>query len=168
MGERREVARRADAALLGHDRVDPGVEHRQQSIDEQRPAAAVAEGERVGAQEEHRPDDLARERSAHPRGVAHQQVLLQLAGLRGLDERRGEGTESGRHAVHHGALGDERLDDVARLLHPLARVRVEGRGRALPGDGLDVGDGQVGAGQDHGVGHVAEDSRLCSRPCSTS
>ena len=59
--------------------------------------------------------------------------------------------EAGRHAVHDGALGDERLDDVARLLHPLARVGVELDRRAVAGDRLDVGDRQVGAGQDDGA-----------------
>ena len=54
----------------------------------------------------------------------------------------------------------------------LAGVLVERDRRAAAGHGLDVGDGQVGAGQDDvgdlRFGHVAEDSRLCSRPCSTS
>ena len=90
-------------------------------------------------------------------------------GLGRLDERGREVAEAGRHAVHDGTLGDERLDDVARLLHPLPRVRVELDRRAAAGDGLHVGDREVRAGQDDlRFGHVAEDSRLCSRPCSTS
>ncbi len=129
----------------------------------------MTEGQRVGPQQQHGPDDLARERRPDPRSVAHQEVLLELPGLGRIDERGREVAEAGRHAVDDGAVRDQRLDDVARLLHPRPRVRIEGDRRAAAGDGLHVGDGQVRAGQDDlGFGHVAEDSRLCSRPCSTS
>ena len=97
---------------------------------------------------EHRPDDLARERRPDAGRVAHQQVLLEPAGLGGRDRGRREVAEPGRHAVDDGALGDQRLDDVARLLHPLAGVDVERGVGAVAGDRLDVGDRQVGAGQD--------------------
>ena len=95
----------------------------------------------------------------------------------GRDERRREVAEAGRHPVHDLALGDQRLDHVARFLHPVARVGVERRACPVPGDRLDVGDRQVGAGEDDevatavvgalgdevGLGHRAEDSRLSSR-----
>ena len=60
--QRREVAGRPDAPLLRHDRVDPEAQEVEQAVHEERPAAAVAERERVGPQQQHRPDDLARER----------------------------------------------------------------------------------------------------------
>ena len=69
----------------------------------------------------------------------------------GRDGRRGQVAEPGRDAVDDLAAGDEPLDDVARLLHPLAGVDVERGAGAVAGDGLDVGDGQVGAGQDDEV-----------------
>ena len=62
MRERREVAGGADAPLLGHDRMDAQAQEVEEAIDEQRPAAAVTQCERVGPQQEHRPDDLAWER----------------------------------------------------------------------------------------------------------
>ena len=62
VGERRQVARRAERALLGHDRMDPGRQHLEQALDHDRPAAAVAQGQGVRPEEEHRPDDLGRER----------------------------------------------------------------------------------------------------------
>ena len=48
----------------------PEREEVEQPVDEQRPAAAVAERERVRPEQQHRPDDLARERRARrpPRG----------------------------------------------------------------------------------------------------
>ena len=96
VGERREVARRADAPLLGHDRVDARGEEVEKPVDEQRPAAAVAEGERVRPEQEHRPDDLARERRPDARRVAHQEVLLEPAGVGRVDpwSRRGRRTRS--------------------------------------------------------------------------
>ena len=77
MGERREVARRADGALLRHDRVDAALEERQQPVDDDRAAAAVAERERVRPEQQHRPDDLHGQRRADARRVAHQEVLLE-------------------------------------------------------------------------------------------
>ena len=49
------------------------------------------ERERVRPQQEHRPDDLARQRLAHARGVADEQVLLEPLGVRrGRSSRFGE------------------------------------------------------------------------------
>ena len=103
MGQRREVAGRPHAPLFGHDRVDAGAQELQQAVHEQRPAATVAEGERIGAEQEHRPNDLAWEWLADPGSVAHQEVLLEAPGLLRLDEGRGQVAESGRHAVDDGA-----------------------------------------------------------------
>ncbi len=87
--ERREIARRPDAPLLRDDRVDPQAKEVEQPVDEQRPAAAVAERERVGPQQQHRPDDLARERRPDAGRVAHQEVLLEAPSVGRLDEGRG-------------------------------------------------------------------------------
>ena len=84
--QRGEVARRADAPLLGDDRMDAEREELEEPVDDQRPAAAVAEGERVGPQQEHRPHDLARERRPHARRVAHR------AGAAGARAERSGGT----------------------------------------------------------------------------
>ena len=133
VGERREVAGGADAALLGHDRVDARPQEVEEPVDDQRPAAAVAERERVGPQQEHRADDLARERRARRRPRGSSAGSWSWPASLGVDERRGQVAEAGRHAVDDGALGDEGLDDVARLLHPLARVDVERDRRPVAG-----------------------------------
>ena len=169
VGERREVAGGPDAPLLGHDRMDAQAQEVEQPVDEERPAAAVTEGERVGPEQEHRPDDLAREGRADAGGVAHQQVLLEPAGVGRRDRGRGQRPEPGRHAVDHGALGDERFDEVARLLHPLPGVHVERRLGAGAGDRFDVADGQVGPGEDHRTGPrtvrvEVRDVRVSHRP----
>jgi hypothetical protein len=43
VGERREVARRADGALLWHHGMDAAIEEGEQPVDDDRPAAAVTE-----------------------------------------------------------------------------------------------------------------------------
>ena len=94
----------------------------------------------------------------------------------------GEVAEPGRDPVHDLAARDEGVDDVARLLHPLARMDVEGGPGTVASDQFDVRDGQVSAGEDDeiaraggggtrwyevGIGHIVE-HRLPFRPCSTS
>ena len=82
VGQRREVARtRRREPCAGTTGWMPELEEVEQPVDEQRPAAAVAERERVRPQQEHRPDDLARERRADARRVAHQEVLLEPLGV---------------------------------------------------------------------------------------
>ena len=75
------------------------LEHLAQPLDELRAAARVAQGQRVGAQQQHGPHDRRRQWLADARGVAEQQPLLELPGpLRG-HEGRGQRAEAGGHAV---------------------------------------------------------------------
>ena len=148
MRERREIAGRADAPLLRDHRMDAQPQELADPIDEQRSTTGVAQRQRVRAQQEHRPDDLARERAAHAGRMRDEQVLLQLPGIRRGDRRRREIPEPGRHAIDDLARGDQPLDDVARLLHARARMDVERRVCAVARDRLHVGDRQVGPRQD--------------------
>src|SRR3954467_8716705 len=100
--------------------MDTEAEEVEQAVDEQWPAAAVAEREGVGTEQQHRPDDLARERRADAGRVAHQQVPLEAFGVGWLDRRGSERAEPRRDPIDDRALGHERLDEVARLLHPRA------------------------------------------------
>ena len=94
VGERREVARRADAPLLRHDRVDAPRQELADPVDEQRPAARVTERQRVRAQQQHRAHDLARERPPDARGVRGDEVRLEPGRVPGRDERGREVTEA--------------------------------------------------------------------------
>ena len=147
MGQRGEVTRGAEAPLLRHDRMNAGLEEGQQAVHEQRPAAAVPEREGIGPEQQHRPNDLAREGGTHACRVAHQEVLLEALGVLGSDRDHGQVAEPGRHAVHDRPGIDQGLDDVASLLHPLSSGGIEHRGGAVAGDRLDGGDRQVRAGQ---------------------
>jgi hypothetical protein len=66
MGERREIARASERAVLAHDRADSGVQHGGVGLDDDRPNAGVAAGERLQAQELQRADDLALDLRAGP------------------------------------------------------------------------------------------------------
>jgi hypothetical protein len=125
VGERREVAGRPDAPLLRHDGVDAEGKEVDQPVDELRPAAGVAEGERVRPQEEHRPDDVARERRPDADGVAREEVLLEPAGVCRRDVRGRQVAEAGGDPVDDRALRDEPLHHGAGLGHAGPRVDVE-------------------------------------------
>ena len=87
--ERREVAGRPDASLRRDDRVDPRLEEREESLDQDRPAAGVAERERVRPEQQHRPDHVPGQRRADAHRVADEEVLLELPGVGRRDVGRG-------------------------------------------------------------------------------
>src|SRR4029078_13295679 len=86
VGERGEFAARADRALRGDDGMDPEVEEGQQPVDQERPAAAVAQGQRISAQEEHAPDALPVQWLPDTGRMAHEEVLLEARRVRRRDE----------------------------------------------------------------------------------
>ena len=120
-------------------------------VHQQRAAPGVAEGQGVRPQQQHRPHHLAREGRPHARRVRHQQVLLELDGVVGRDGGRREVAEACRHPVDDVSAGNQRLDDVPSLLHPVACVDVESGRDPVPGHRLHVADIEVGAGQDDAV-----------------
>ena len=152
MGKRRQVARRADGTLRRHDGMDTELEEGEQPVDEERPAAAVPQGQRVRPEQEHRPDDVPGQGRADACRVAHQQVLLQPRRVGRCDEPRRQGPEAGRDPVDDLAGGDEPLDDVSGLLHPRPSVAIERDGRPAAGDRLDAGDREVRPGQNDRLG----------------
>ena len=127
VGERREVAGRADAPLLGHDRMDAVREQRQESRRRRAGRQPLWPRASVFARSSSIARTISRGNGAPtPAAWLISRFCWSRPACAGGDERGGEVAEPGRHAVDDGALGDERLDDVPRLLHPLARVDVEG------------------------------------------
>ncbi len=137
-GERCEIAAGPQRAVLGDDRIDAGVEHRQHRLGQQRPGAGAAHRQRPGPQEEHRADDLALDRRSHPRRVGADQRPLQLGPAILGDRRVGEGAEAGRDAVGGLVGGGDPLDDRRRLLHRRPRLVGQASRGPAPGDGDDV------------------------------
>ena len=109
----------------------------------------MAECQGVGTQQQHRAHDLAWERRPDTRGVTLEQPLLELPGVPGVDEGRGQRAEAGRHAIDHLTGLDELLDDVPGRLDPLSSRRVEHHPGIPPGHPFHIRDGQTGTGQQH-------------------
>ena len=99
VGQRRQVARGAQAAAGRHDRVHGRVEHRDQQLDDLDADAGEPDGQGVGAEHEHGPHDLVGQRIADAGRVATDQVALELGGLIGRDPDVGQVAEAGRDAV---------------------------------------------------------------------
>ena len=118
--ERRQVARRADAALAGHDREHVGLVEADQRLDRRGAHARPAPGERVDAEQERQADRLVGERVAGPERVGDEQVLLERRRVVLRDPVDRVAAESRRHAV-----------DPLPALHRPLDARGGGGGTAL-------------------------------------
>ena len=78
MGERGEVARRADAALRRDHRHGVAIEQGLERVDHDAADARMAAAEPEQLQHDHQPDDMARQRVAEPAAVRQDQVALQF------------------------------------------------------------------------------------------
>ena len=150
MGERREVARGAEAAARRHHRMDGPVEHADEKLDRLDAYAGEADRQSVGAKQEHPPHDLVGERVADARGVRPDEVPLQRGRVGRLDAHVGEVAETGGDTVDGGPLLDQAVDHGAGRAHPLSRRRIERDLSPAPRDLDDVVDGEVGAGDRKG------------------
>ena len=150
MRQWREVARRPEAATRRDDRVDRGVEHRDEQLDDLDAHPGQPDSQRVRAQDEHRPHDLVGKRLADARGMGTDEVSLEGRRLGRFDTGIGQVAEAGRDAIHGRAVGHEALDDGSRCPHPIRRSRVEHDGPPAPSDLDDVVDGEVPAGERKG------------------
>jgi hypothetical protein len=158
--ERREVTGGPDAPVHRDDRMDAAVEKVEEEVDGLGPHAGAPGGEGVRAQEEDRPGDVCRQRVADARGVAAQEVVLELHQVRARDPLPGEVAEAGVHAVDRGLALGELGDELRRRAHELLGRAVQGHRRVVPGDGHDVRDGEARA-VDAERGHRS--SVRCSR-----
>ncbi len=124
---------------------------------EDRPHAGPAGGQRVRAQQRDRSCHPLRQRLAHARRVAADQVHLQLADARRRDHDLRERAEPRRDAVDDALLAHRALDDRARCLDPRARRRGQRDARRRrPRHAVDILEPQRCAGQLQCVRHAAE------------
>ena len=112
MRERGEIARCADAAVHRDDRMHASVEHLEQHLRETGTDARAARRERVGAKQQHRADDVYRQRIANAGGVAPDEVALECLELGHRDADRREIAEAGVHAVDRRVAGGELRDEL--------------------------------------------------------
>ena len=153
VGQRGQIARRTDAPLRGHARVDALVQHRHDELRKGGPHAAGTAHQHIGAQQHHRSHGLLGQRIAHPGRMAADKVELQLAGTLGRDPHVRELPEAGGHPVYRGAARDRRLDGAARRPDAVECARGDAHGGAVPGDRYDVLDRERSTVQGDGGWH---------------
>ena len=151
--ERREVAARADAALLRDRRIQPGVEHRERA-GRRAPAARPSSPWRArsrAAASSRAPRARAAAARRRPRGCARDSPAARPSRSR-RDGDLGELAEAGRHAVHDGAATRRARSTIAfALRHARARRGRELHRRALARDRDDVVERERLPVEDHGA-----------------
>ena len=144
-GQRGEVAAGTERAVLADDRRDPGVEQRDDRLDDLGPGPGEAHRQAAGAQEHHRPHDLALDLRAHAGGVRADQRRSAARPTARRGSRCWPAPRSPVDTPYTGSgLVDQPLDHGGA---PGERAR--GRRRrastrpAVPGDGDHVGGGHA-------------------------
>ena len=143
VGQGAEVAAGAEGALL----VDHGQDVLVVAVDEAlhglQLGAAVAEAEVLGLEQQHEAHHLGGHLVADAAGVAHDEVLLQLAELLLADADVAEGAEAGGDAVDGHLLGFHLLVEVvAAFLDAALGLVAEGEGHFLIDDLLNLVQGE--------------------------
>ena len=148
VGERCEVAGRADRSLLRNERNDPARQHVLDELDDVHPHAGRAAAQRQQLQRHHQADDLLREWRADAAAMRQDQVALQ-----GLDVVRRNAdackfAEPGVDAIDRFVAARDAADPGRRLLDAGMAGWVEANRRHLPPETLQVGDGDLSWLQD--------------------
>ena len=123
VGQRRQIATRADRSFLRDDRVNPMFQHPEQGLNQFDAAAAMPERQHVRAQEHHRARLRLGEWRSYPAAMAPHQIQLQdfEIGRRNVNIR--QSAESGVHSVNDSVLTQHRLDHIARSSYLLPGVQ---------------------------------------------
>ena len=117
VGQRREIATGADAALRRNDGRHAAIQQIAQAFRDHGPDARKTFGEHVGADEHHAADFVAGERRPHSAGVRADHVALQLLELVGRDANVGEQSDAGVDGIDRGVAEREFFDHRARAEH---------------------------------------------------
>jgi hypothetical protein len=119
MRERREVPAGADGTARRDDRNDPRVVDLREEFGGLDADAREALCKRVQPEDEHRADDLDRERVADAGGMALDEIFLKLLDVLGADADIAELAEARRHAVDRLSALHPLFDDPAGRVHSL-------------------------------------------------
>jgi len=152
VGERRQVARAAEAAVLVHHRYQPGVQQGGVGLDGGGTDAAVAAGEGGEAQQHHRAHHFILDAGAVACRVRADQALLQPGAVAGGNVAGGQRPEAGGHPVHAVAARGEDVDVGAGCCNGRLGLRRQRDAGARAGDGDDIAPADC-AGADHDLLH---------------
>ena len=154
VGERGEVAARAQRAELGHARGDPGVEQREDRLRDLGPRARAPHRQRARPQQHHRPHHLGLDRRPHAGGVRAHERALELRPAVDRDRHVGERAEAGGDAVGRLRAVGEAVHHGGARLHRRPRLRGQAHLRPVARDGDDVVGRESGAAElDHSGAH---------------
>jgi hypothetical protein len=117
VGQRREIAAGADAALRRNDGRDAAIQQIAEAFRNERADAGKSLGEHVGADEHHAADFVASERRADSAGVRADHVALELLELLGRDANVGQQSDAGVDGVNRGVARGKLFDHRARAEH---------------------------------------------------
>ena len=117
VGQRREIAARADRSLRRNHGVHAAIQHLRQRLGEHRAHAAVAERQRIGAQGHHHARLRFGERRAQPAGVAAHQIELQAVEVVTGNAHFAQLAEAGIDAVDRQVICGRPAHHLARGLH---------------------------------------------------
>ena len=131
MGERRQIARRADRALRRHRRRHAGRQHPFQGFDDGPLHAGSAAAEAEQLQGHRQADDAFRQIGPDSGIVGEDQIALQLCGLFRRDAGAGQFAEAGVDAVDRRVARSRPRDDRFRARHVRPAGAVEQDRRAF-------------------------------------
>ena len=160
VGQRREIARRADRPLHGDDGRHAARQHRLQERQRFPPHAGGALGQAPELQGHHQPDDRSGRRLADAGGMRKHDVALQPREVRLGDANAGEFAEAGIHAIDRLALAHDARDRRGARLDPRPAGGIEDRAGAAV-DRAPIREGRR-AGIEEDVGHRPFQTRACS------
>jgi hypothetical protein len=143
VGERREVAARADGSAARDHGMDARVERVDQPVERRAADPREPFREDVGAQNHHRPHRARRQRLADAGRMAPQQVALQVAERRLRNLHFRQRAESGVDAVDRCVAGRMAIDNRSSGVDGRRRGRAERHGRQVVGDRRELVEGQA-------------------------
>ncbi len=165
VGERRQIAARADRALLRDQRHDVEVEQIDEALEQLEPDAGEAPAERGEPGREHRARRSMGEMGAEAAAVEARELQRQLLDQRARHALRAGIAVAGGDAIDHAVLVEQAVEEGRALGDPAGEGRVVGEAHrgALLRDREHVLDGQRPGAEDDrfgvGAGHGAERKR---------
>ena len=149
VGQGTEVAAGTKAALLVDDGENIVVVAVDKTLNGLELCTAVAKAEVLGFEQKHETDDLGGDFVANAAGVAHDEVLLQLAELFLANGDVAKGTKTGGDTIDGYLLGFHLLVEVvAAFLDAAFGFVAEGEGLMTFDDFTNLGDGETFVGID--------------------
>jgi hypothetical protein len=112
VGQGHEVAGGAHGPLLGHTRVDAGVDELDQPFEHLQPDSGIAAGEAVDFQEHHQPHGRIAHQGTDTGGMREDNRALQMFQLLIGDNGVGQEPETGVDPVNHPALAEDLPDGI--------------------------------------------------------